>query len=67
MVGCDSLHNFSFDAYILIRVDSHPTLEHISKFIVGEVAVDWKDAATFLAVISAAEADDPNMNTRVHL
>ena len=53
----------SSDAHTPISIDSHPILEHISKFIVREVAADWKQVATFLgvelSVISAAEADDP--------
>ena len=49
----------SSDAHSPISIDSHPTLEHISKFIVREVAADWKQVATSLSVefsvISTAE------------
>ena len=42
-------------------IDSHPTLEDINKFIVPEVAADWKQVATFLgvglAVIRIADTD----------
>ena len=40
----------SSDAHTPISIDSHPTLEHISKFIVREVAADWKKVAAFLGV-----------------
>ena len=52
----------SSDAHTPISIDSHPTLEHISKFIVREVAADWKQVATFLgvelSVIRIAVTDD---------
>ena len=44
-------------------IDSHPTLEDINKFIVREVAADWKQVATFLgvelSVIRIADTDHP--------
>ena len=40
----------SSDAHTPINIDSHPTLEHVSKFIVYEVAADWQQVATFLSV-----------------
>ena len=43
----------SSDTHTPISIDSHPTLEHISNFIVLEVAADWKKVATFLGVESS--------------
>ena len=40
----------SSGAHAPISIDSHPTLEDINKFIVREVAADWKQVATFLGV-----------------
>ena len=51
----------SSGAHTPISIDSHPTLEDINKFIVCEVAADWKQVATFLgvdySVIRIAETD----------
>ena len=70
VVGCGSLHNFfvfsgptSSGAHAPINIDSQPTLEDINKFIVCEVAADWKQVATFLgvdySVIRIADTDHP--------
>ena len=40
----------SSGAHTPISIDSHPTLEDINKFIVRELAADWKQVATFLGV-----------------
>ena len=44
-------------------IDSHPTLEDINKFVVCEVAADWKLVAAFLgvepSVIQIADTDHP--------
>ena len=53
----------SSGAHVPIGIDSHPTLEDINKFVVHEVAADWKQVATFLgveySVISRADTYQP--------
>ena len=53
----------SSGAHVPISNDSRPTLEDINKFIVHEVAADWKQVATFLgvehSVIQIADTDHP--------
>ena len=53
----------SSGAHTPINIDSQPTLEEINKFIVCEVAADWKQVATFLgvdySVIRIADTDHP--------
>ena len=52
----------STDTPTHFSIDSHPTLEDI-KFVVREVAADWKQVATFLgvepSVIQIADTDHP--------
>ena len=51
----------STDTPTHFSIDSHPTLEDINKFVVCEVATDWKQVATFLgvepSVISTPDTD----------
>ena len=61
--GSQHLLSFSTDTPTHFSIDSHLTLEDINKFIVREVAADWKQVATFLSVepsvISTADTDHP--------
>ena len=58
----------STDTPTHFSIDSHPTLEDINKFVVPEVAADWKQVATFLgvelSVIQIADTDQPQQCER---
>ena len=53
--------SLSTDTPTDFSIDSHPTMEDINKFVVREVAADWKQVATFLgvglSVIQIADTD----------
>ena len=46
----NNIPSFPCFIYPSTGIDSCPTLEHMSKFIVCEVAADWEQMATFLGI-----------------